>query len=167
MDIHVKINEGRRLVDVPTSTGDFFTRIESPLFLVLLRRRLRHTLPLSKCICGCGHSTNTLGHHRTACSRTRECLEEEDLLWKIAAARVCSEAGGRVASTLFRHNMDLGLPSAGDSRRLEVVVDGLHPLWRCAVGQTVQSDPRKWTRDQQRPPDLRRFGRGGRVANGL
>ena len=45
-----------------------------------------------------------------------------------AAARVCREAGGRVAANLFVRNMDLGLPRSGDNRRLKVVVDGL-PLF--------------------------------------
>ena len=58
-----------------------------------------------------------------------------------AAARVCREAGGRVASKLFVRNMDMGLPRAGDSRRLKVVVDGL-PLYsgvQLAVDTTLVS----------------------------
>ena len=39
-------------------------------------------------------------------------------------ARVCREAGGHVATNMFVRNMDLGVPRAADSRRLEVVVDG-------------------------------------------
>ena len=45
-----------------------------------------------------------------------------------AAARCCREAGGRVATNLFMRNMDVGVPRSADSRRLEVVVDGL-PLF--------------------------------------
>ena len=58
-----------------------------------------------------------------------------------AAARVCREAGGRVAANLFVRNMDLGLPRAGDNRRLEVVVEGL-PLYggaQLAVDTTLVS----------------------------
>ena len=45
-----------------------------------------------------------------------------------AAARVCGEAGARVATNLFVRDMDLGVPNEGDNRRLEVVADGL-PLF--------------------------------------
>ena len=58
-----------------------------------------------------------------------------------AAARICREAGGRVAANLFARNMDLGLPRAGDNSRLEVVVDGL-PLYggaQLAVDTTLVS----------------------------
>ena len=58
-----------------------------------------------------------------------------------AAARVCREAGGRVATSMFVRNMDLGVPRAADSRRLEVVVDGL-PLFggvQLAVDTTLVS----------------------------
>ena len=39
-----------------------------------------------------------------------------------------TETGGRVATNLLVRDMDLGVPNAHDSRRLEVVVDGL-PLF--------------------------------------
>ena len=58
-----------------------------------------------------------------------------------AAARVCREAGGRVSTNMFVRNMDLGVPRAADSRRLEVVVDGL-PLFggvQLAVDTTLVS----------------------------
>ena len=42
-----------------------------------------------------------------------------------AAARVDEEAGGRVVTNMFVRDMDLGVPVAGDNRRLEVVVDSL------------------------------------------
>ena len=45
-----------------------------------------------------------------------------------AAAWVCREAGARVATNLFVRDMDLGVPNGWDSRRLEVVADGL-PLF--------------------------------------
>ena len=66
-----------------------------------------------------------------------------------AAARVCREAGGRVASNLLVRNMDVGVPHAGDNRRLEVVVDGL-PLFsgrQLAVDTTlgeVQQTAMEW-----------------------
>ena len=45
-----------------------------------------------------------------------------------AAARVCREAGGRVTTNVMVRDLDLPVPDAADSRRLEVVVDGL-PLF--------------------------------------
>ena len=52
------------------SPSSILTRIEAPLFRVLVQRRLRLPLPLSHRICGCGLSIDSLGHHRAACSRT-------------------------------------------------------------------------------------------------
>ena len=112
------------------SPSSMLTRIEAPLFRVLVQRRLRLPLPLSQRICGCGLSIDPLGHHRAACFALESAL-----------ARVCREAGGRVATNLFVRNMDLGVPRAGDNRRLEVVVDGL-PLFggaQLAVDTTLVS----------------------------
>ena len=107
---------------------------------MLLQRRLRLLLPLSERICRCGHFIDSYGHHRAACSRTGV-LGRRGFALESAAARVCREAGGRVAANLFVRNMDLGLPRAGDNRRLEVVVDGL-PLYggaQLAVDTTLVS----------------------------
>ena len=41
------------------------------------------------------------------------------------AARICTEAKGRVRTNMFVRDMDLAVPGVPDSRRLEVVVDGL------------------------------------------
>ena len=41
---------------------------------------------------------------------------------------MCREAGGRVATNVLVRDMDLAAPDLTDSRRLEVVVDGL-PLF--------------------------------------
>ena len=123
-------------VNMPSSP---LTRIESPLFRVLLQRRLSLPLPLSQRICGCGLPYDPFGHHRSACSRTR--LGRRGFPLESAAARICREAGGRVATNMFVRNLDLGVPSAADNRRLEVVVDGL-PLFRgvhLAVDTTLVS----------------------------
>ena len=53
-----------------------------------------------------------------------------------AAARICREAGGRVAANLFVRIMDLGLPRAGDKRRLEVVVV---PKWQLTPRWSLHS----------------------------
>ena len=58
-----------------------------------------------------------------------------------AAAQVCREAGARVATNLFVRDMDLGVPNGRDSRRLEVVADGL-PLFggmQLAIDTTLVS----------------------------
>ena len=47
-----------------------------------------------------------------------------------AAARMCREAGARVATNVFLRDMTVGLPLA-DSRRIDVLANGL-PLWRGA-----------------------------------
>ena len=48
-----------------------------------------------------------------------------------AAARICREAGGRVRTNVFVRDLDLGVVDQFDTRRLEVVVDGL-PLFQGA-----------------------------------
>ena len=40
-------------------------------------------------------------------------------------ARICREAGGRVTTNVMVRDMDLAQPDVHDTRRLEVVVDGL------------------------------------------
>ena len=51
---------------------------------------------------------------------------------------MCREAGGRVATNVLVRDMDLAAPDLMDSRRLEVVVDGL-PLFggQLAVDTTL------------------------------
>ena len=116
------------------------TRIESPLFRVLLQRRLHLPLSLSNRICGCGRPTDSFGHHRAACGRTGV-LGRRGFPLESMAARICREAGARVVPNMLVRNMDLAVPVAGDARRLEVVADGL-PLWggvQLAVDTTLVS----------------------------
>ena len=42
-----------------------------------------------------------------------------------AAAQVCREGGGRVSTNVMVRDMDVPSVGVGDSRRLEIVVDGL------------------------------------------
>ena len=42
-----------------------------------------------------------------------------------SAVRTCREGGGGVATNRMIRDLDLAIPSAGDSRRIEVIVDGL------------------------------------------
>ena len=79
-------------------------------FRVILLRRLRLPLPLSLHMC-------------------RMCvLGRRGFALESVAARICREAGGRVTSNVMVRDLDLPVPDTSDSRRLEVVVDGL-PLY--------------------------------------
>ena len=62
-----------------------------------------------------------------------------------AAAQVCREAGARVATNVLVRDMDLAAFNALDSRRLEVVADGL-TLWhgaQLAIDTTLVSPLRR------------------------
>ena len=48
-----------------------------------------------------------------------------------AAAQVCREAGGRVATNVFIRDLELAEFNAFDNRRVEVIADGL-TLWQGA-----------------------------------
>ena len=54
-------------------------------------------------------------------------------------AKICREAGGRVATNVMVRDLDLALPHVVDGRRLEVVVDGLplHGGAQLAVDTTL------------------------------
>ena len=111
---------------VPSSS---FARFCPQLFRVLLLRRLWLPLPLSSRTCRCGRPLDIFGHHRAACSRAG-ILGSRGFALESAAAWVCREGGGRVATNLFLRDLDVPVPVT-DSRRLEVVCDGL-PLFRGA-----------------------------------
>ena len=79
--------------------------------------RLHLRLPPSSRFCRCGH--------RAACLRTGE-LGKRRCAVERATARVCREAGERVATNV--RDLDIAAPNPRDGRRLEIVVDGL-PLF--------------------------------------
>ena len=79
--------------------------------------------------CRCGRRLDKFGHHRAACSRVRV-LGREVFRWS-SDAQVCREAGGRVATNVLIRDLDLGEFNAFDSRRVEVIADGL-TLWQGA-----------------------------------
>ena len=81
-------------------------------------------LLLSTRICRCGRTFDPHGHHRAACARSGA-LAHRGFAVESAVARVCREGGGRVATNRMIRDLDLAIPSAGDSRRIEVIVDGL------------------------------------------
>ena len=100
------------------------TSLEPQLFRVLLLRRFRLPLPFSRRLCRCGRLLDALGHHRAGCARAGV-LVRRGFALESAAARICREAGGRVTTNIFVCDLDITAPDALDSRRLEVVADGL------------------------------------------
>ena len=75
-------------------------------------------------------------HHRAACAEAGV-LGRRGFPLECAAAQVCREAGARVATNVLVRDMDLAAFNALDSRRLEVVADGL-TLWHGA--QLAETD---------------------------
>ena len=112
---------GSALTALPTGSA---TTIPSHLFRIVLLRRLRQPLPLSERSCRCGRLLDVCGHHRAACARAG-LLGRRGFSLESIAARICREAKGRVRTNMFVRDMDLAVPGVPDSRRLEVVVDGL------------------------------------------
>ena len=105
---------------IPSSNLFVFT---PEVFRVLLLRRFWLPLPPASRNCRCGRPLDVLGHHRAACSRAGVLASRGSSL-EFAAAQVCREAGGRVSMNVFVRDLDLPVARI-DSRRLEVVVDGL------------------------------------------
>ena len=113
-----------------TSPSSLLTRIESPLFRVLLQRRHRLPLLLSGRICRCGHSIDSHGHHRAACSRTGV-LGRRGFALESEAARVCGEAGGRVAANLFvRAQHGSGVAEGRGQQALRGCLGWAVPSWQ-------------------------------------
>ena len=115
------------LTALPTSRA---TRIDAQPFRLLLCRRLHLPLPLTQRTCRCGRPLDKFGHHRAACAEAGV-LGKRGFPLECAAAQVCREAGARVTTNVLVRDMDLAHFNALDSRRLEVVADGL-TLWRGA-----------------------------------
>ena len=93
---------------------------------MLLLRRLRLLSPLSSRSCRCGRLSDIFGHHRASCAQAGV-FGRRGFAVESAAARICREARGPVATNRFVRDLDIGVP-VNDGRRLEVVVDGL-PLY--------------------------------------
>ena len=96
----------------------------------------------SECYCcaACGYRSHSLlesvhavldplGDHRAACANSGA-LASRALPLERAVARVCQEAGARVARNMRLADMNLPVPVA-DARRIEIVCNGL-PLWHGA-----------------------------------
>ena len=104
-------------------------RLPSSHMRVLLLRRLRQPLPVVPHTCRCGSALDPRGDHRTACP-TAGVLAVWGAPLEWAAARVCREAGARVASNVRIRDMNPDAP-ATDARRIEVLANGL-PIWQGA-----------------------------------
>ena len=120
----------RALTALPTAP-DF--GLSSSCFRVVLLRRLWLPMPIGPW--RCGGALDTLGD-RTACP-TAGVLGTHGAGLERAGARVCREAGARVASNVFLRDMNVDVPLA-DGRRIEVLaVDTtlVSPLARYAGGR--------------------------------
>ena len=126
-------------VALTTTPSNLLTRIEPQLFRVLLLRRLRLPLPLSRRFCRCGRLLDSLGHHRAACSRVGV-LGRRGFALESAVAKICREASGKVATNLFVRDLDVNVPNLMDDRRFEVVADGL-PLFAGAQPPPFEPPP--------------------------
>ena len=121
------LTAARALNVLPTrGTRSPYHAIPSAQFRVLLLRRLRFPLPLAPRRCRCHGELDPLGDHRSACA-TSGVLATRALPLEHAVARVCREAGARVARHVRLADMNLDVP-VSDERRIEVVANGL-PLW--------------------------------------
>ena len=121
---------------LPTSAD---TRVPDSEYRVMLLRRLRLPLQLAPKRCPCGGRLDEYGDHRSACAQVGVLARRAGPLER-AAARICKEAGARVASHVALRDLNLDVP-AGDGRRIEVVANGL-PIWQgaqIAVDATIVS----------------------------
>ena len=128
---------GLALATCPTCR---ITRIEPQLFRIVLLRRLNLPLPLSARFCRCGLPLDLRGHHRAACARAG-ILGRREYAFETVTARICREAGGRVTTNVMVRDLDLAERHIADTRRLEVVADGL-PLFggaQLAIDTTIAS----------------------------
>ena len=124
-------------------------------------RRLRLPLPLSVRHCRCRRSLDSLGDHRAACA-TSGALRSRAGPLERATARVCREAGTRVATHVLVSDLNVPRTSRPDNRRIEVIAHGLplHNGAQLAVDTTMVSPltssgvPRPQGR-QPGPPALR------------
>ena len=100
-----------------------------------LLRRLRLPLPLSSRLCRCGGELDGLGDRHAACA-TAGVLVRRACPFERAAARVCCEAGARVAANVALRDLNLGVP-VSDGRRLEVVANCLSAFGGIQVAVVV------------------------------
>ena len=130
------VRKGWTKMDVPDGWVQIIrriTRIESQLFRIVLLRRLNLPLPLSAGVAF--HSIPA-----PPCSLRKGWDFGKEGVQNVTA-RICREAGGRVTTNVMVRDLDLAGPHVADTRRLEVVVDGL-PLFggaQLAIDTTIVS----------------------------
>ena len=131
---------------LPTSAD---TRVPDAEYRVIHLRRLRLPLPLAPQRCPCGGRLDEYGDHRSACAQVGALARRAGPLGR-AAARICKEAGARVASHVALRDLDLDVP-AGDGRRVEIVANGI-PIWQGAQIAVDATIVRPVRRDGQSRP---------------
>ncbi|CAK0851576.1 unnamed protein product, partial [Prorocentrum cordatum] len=142
---------GRAFTALPT-TGDF--HIPPAEFRVLLLRRLRFDLPFAASACRCRGRLDARGDHRAACPRAGV-LKKRSIPLEKAAARICREAGGRVAENQLLRDLNVDGVDPRDGRKIEVIANGL-PLWggaQLAIDATLVSPVRTDGTAQPRAAD--------------
>ena len=115
-------------------------RVENPLFRIMLLRRLRLPLPISPRHCSCHRVLDVFGDHRAACAQAGV-LPSRAIPLERALARICREAGARVATNGPLNRMNLPAPVV-DNRTIEILAHGL-PLYHGAqlAGDTTLVSP--------------------------
>ncbi|CAK0888740.1 unnamed protein product, partial [Prorocentrum cordatum] len=142
---------GRAFTALPT-TGDF--HIPPAEFRVLLLRRLRFDLPFAASACRCRGRLDARGDHRAACPRAGV-LKKRSIPLEKAAARICREAGGRVAENQLLRDLNVDGVDPRDGRKIEVIANCL-PLWggaQLAIDATLVSPVRTDGTAQPRAAD--------------
>ena len=119
-------HSGRAVTTLPTSP-EF--QLGNPHFRTLLQRRLRAPLSCGPSRCRCGLTLDPHGDHRAACATTGV-LRARAAPIERAVARICREAGARVAVNVPLSRMNLAVPVT-DARQIEVLANDL-PLWHGA-----------------------------------
>ena len=117
------VRKGWTKMDVPDGWVQIIrriARIESQLFRIVLLRRLNLPLPLSAGVAF--HSIPA-----PPCNLRKGWDFGKEGVQNVTA-RICREAGGRVTTNVMVRDLDLAGPHVADTRRLEIVVDGL-PLF--------------------------------------
>ena len=84
-------------------------------------------MPVTPRRCSCGGGLDVYGDHHSACAQVGVLARKAGPLVQ-AAARICREAGARVAVHVALRDFNLDVPAA-DGRRIEVVANGL-PIWQ-------------------------------------
>ena len=117
---------GRRFSVLPTSPE---LTLSAERLRCLLLRRLRLPLAFARWRCRCDSSLDQEGDHRAACSRAGLLVSRGKILERMLA-RVCREAGARVATNVIMlRGMNVAGVGAEDGRQIDALASGL-PLYQ-------------------------------------